>query len=970
MNDSLTRLRKADQILAEVLEHPPEQREELVLRSCDGDQPLYDEVISLLHAEAGTGGFLPTGGAQSCALWAALTQEATDEQPVPQGTLIGAYQVVRELGRGGMGVVYLAERADDQFTQKVALKLLKRGTDTDEVIRRFEQERQILATLNHPAIARLSDGGAAVDGRPFFAMELVEGQPVDQYCDAHRLTVKERLELFLEIARAVHHAHCNLVVHRDLKPSNILVTAERQVKLLDFGIAKILDDSAATHAAPTTRTWVRIMTPQYASPEQVRGGPVTTASDVYQLGLLLHLLLTGRHPYRVQGADAVEVEQMICEQKPVLPSSAVLASDPLGEQDTERVSHLRQLSPQRLRRQLVGDLDTITLMALRKEPERRYASAAQLAQDIERHLAGQPVAARKDTLRYRLQKLLQRHKVAALAVTSMIVLIVVVIGLFTARLASERDRARLEADKAIHVASFMKELFAVADPNRAQGEEMLVSEFLDRGAERVEQGLAEQPEIQAEMLAVLGVTYTNLAKYDRARSMLERALEIRRNLWDENHLGVATSLQDLARLNMLQGKYAEAEPLFQRSIEIQESDLKTEAVNLAMTINNLAVLFIYMQRLEEAEPLIWRVIRIRESELGPDHPEVAAGYNNLAGIYVSQGRYKEAEPLFQRSLEIREQIFGPEHSEVADGSNNLAVVHLRLGRYDSAAQLLQRAASIWRQTLGAEHPKLTRALNNLAIIRVREGDYSAAEPLFEEALAARQKVFGPNHPKVASCMFNLGGLREVQGRIEEAEVLHRKALAIREEVLGPDNPSVALSLGDIANLCRDQGRYSEAEPLYQRALEILESSRGADDYYFALILLQKTYLHLKQGRLATAEEGFNCSLGIISDLQSRGKVGQDELGKQAEIHLALGNLYEQRDETEKARGSWRRALVVSEGLDQGNAEMLNIYAKALLRLGRVEESRPIVTQVLATELRDQELVKLCKRYRLPVSADQ
>ncbi|MGH9162450.1 MAG: serine/threonine-protein kinase, partial [Vicinamibacteraceae bacterium] len=418
-------------------------------------------------------GFLQSGGALRGPLWQDLSDKLAARDGVASGDRLGPYAIVKEIGHGGMGAVYLAERQDGQFEQRVALKLLEHDTTRASVVQRFEQERRILAALNHPGIARLFDGGATSDGRPYFVMEYVDGMPIDRYCDDRRLTVDQRLRLFTKVGEAVQHAHRNLVVHRDLKPSNILVTANGEVKLLDFGIAKVLDAGVAHASAAHTNT--RVMTPAYASPEQLRGETVTTASDIYQLGLLLYELLTGRRPYGRYERTPHELERAISETAPLPPSTAVTGGDTSRDRRTgpvadgegsfpEIASRRGGTTPERLRRRLSGDLDTMVLMALRKEPERRYATVAQMTEDVLRHLSGLPVRARPDTLGYRTSKFVRRHARAVAGVAAALILVVGIAGYYTTRLAVARDRARLEAEKAAQVSQILTGACPVPGP--------------------------------------------------------------------------------------------------------------------------------------------------------------------------------------------------------------------------------------------------------------------------------------------------------------------------------------------------------------------------------------------------------------------------------------------------------------------------------------------------------------------------
>ncbi|MEM9996487.1 MAG: serine/threonine-protein kinase, partial [Bacteroidota bacterium] len=496
---------------------PEAERLPYLRDACGDDTALFDEAAALVAADTDTHGLLD-GGALDAVTGDAL---ALLGDLSLEGTQVGPYHLVRLLGTGGMGDVYLAERASPdeqaQFEQQVALKLVKPGMDSRQVLRRFQQERQILARLQHPHIARLLDGGVTERGQPYFVMEYVEGVPIDAYCDTHRLTVDERLALFQDACRAVLYAHSQLVVHRDLKPSNILVTENASgepglrkptVKLLDFGIAKVLTDE--DDATALTRTGKAVMTPAYASPEQVRGEPVGTGTDIYSLGVVLYELLAGQRPYALPEHDRLAAAQMLAEQEPEPPSTVVRRATTGGDTTGSQITDARRTQPERLRRRLTGDLDVICLTALRTEPERRYPTVAALLDDVRRHLTGLPVTARRDTATYRLGKFVQRHRVGVIATVVVGVLFAALASFYTVQLAAERDRAQAEAAKATEIAAFLEGIFEVADPSVAQGDTVTARALLDEGAARIETDLAGEPEVQAQMMTVMGNVYRSL----------------------------------------------------------------------------------------------------------------------------------------------------------------------------------------------------------------------------------------------------------------------------------------------------------------------------------------------------------------------------------------------------------------------------------------------------------------------------
>ncbi|MEM6646876.1 MAG: serine/threonine-protein kinase, partial [Bacteroidota bacterium] len=567
-------------------EQPTDEREAYVRRASAGDEALFEAVMGLLREDESTAQLLDGVVFDTQALLAASPQE---------GDRVGPYRLVRHLGTGGMGTVYLAERADGHFEQQVAVKVIRQGFGSDQTRQRFHHERQILARLQHPHIARLLDGGVTERGQSYLVMEYVAGEPIDAYCDARQLSIDDRLALFGDVCKAVLYAHSQLVIHRDLKPSNILVTPDGQVKLLDFGVAKLLDDEAdglmlTQGAAP--------MTPAYASPEQVRGEPVGTSTDIYSLGVVLYELLAGHRPYLLNERSAADVARVICHEQPVRPSTAIRtrAADATA---TASLSEARRTAPERLQRRLHGDLDMISLMALRKEPSRRYASVEALADDVQRHLAGLPVRAQRDTLRYRAGKFVRRHRLGV----AVSILIPLLMGFYTVQLVQERNRAEaeraratLEAEKAQTVSSFLEALFSASNPfsdrqdQAARGPDVTALELLERGASQVEADLAHQPEVQVRMMLVLGNAFQGLGAYGDAEAQLKRALERSRANAEAAPMQIVESATELASLYWELGRYDASEALHKESVMQLRSLVEADDLRLQVALNNLATL--------------------------------------------------------------------------------------------------------------------------------------------------------------------------------------------------------------------------------------------------------------------------------------------------------------------------------------------------------------------------------------------
>ena len=642
----------------------------------------------------------------------------------PQVERLGPYRIVSMLGEGGMGAVYLAERDDDEFLQQVAIKVV-RGLLDPERVRQFRNERQILAWLEHANIARLLDGGTTDDGLPYLVMEYVAGVPIDRYADARRLTVADRLRLFLVVCDAVSHAHRSLIVHRDIKPTNILVTAAGVPKLLDFGIARLALEGGAPDRS-VTRAPARMMTPDYASPEVVRGEHVTTAADVYALGVLLYELLTGRRPLRFATLSSLEIERVVCHVDPPRASDAAgLDSDPPGVSAATRAA-TRQTSAQRLRTELRGDLDAVLSTAMAKDPDRRYASVDAFAADLRSYLDGRPIAARRATWAYTARRFVARHRWPVAAAAAFVVVLsgaAIVLSIQAARLAEERDRTAHERDTAQQVVGFLTGLFEVSDPDASAGPPVSARELLDRGAERIDTELSGQPVVQARLLGTIGGVYGSLGVYDQSATLLERALDLRRSTLGVGHVDTAASMEALAEAYRELARYDDAEALHREALAIKR-------------------------------------------RVGDSPASIAASLNDLGLTLIERGRYADAEPLLREAIETWRRLEPDASANVAVGLNNLAQTLRQQGRLDDAAAALDEAIAIRRRRFGNDHPLLAHVLGHLGQVRNAQGDLARAEPLLREALAIRRKAYGDDHPDTATSFNNLASLLHDAGDLD------------------------------------------------------------------------------------------------------------------------------------------------------------------------------------------------------------
>jgi serine/threonine-protein kinase len=742
---------------------------------------------------------------------------------------VGAYEIEREIGRGGMGTVYLAFRADAAFEKKVAIKVTTGALASADAVERFKRERQILARLEHPNIARLIDGGATREGMPYLVMELIDGQPLHVYCDQKRLPTVKRLELFLAVCSAVAYAHHELVIHRDLKPANILVTPEGVPRLLDFGIAKLVDPEAGAEAAGVTAL---AFTPWYASPEQVRGEPLATATDIYSLGVVLYELLTGHGPYRLQTWNPLEVLRAVVEQEPEVPSSAVDRTVSLPASAGQRravltprsVSSIREGTPARLRSRLRGDLDAILLTALRKEPERRYPSVAALAADIQAHLEGRPVSARRDSALYRAGKFVRRHRwgtVAALAILTLVAGGAANVVVQSQRVARERDRAA-------RIQRFLVELFNVSDPGEARGSTVTAREVLDKGAAKVRQDLEAQPEAKADIMETMADVYNRLGLNARAADLAREALAFRRQSRDREPKALANTLNLLGSILMDQGRNAEAETAYREALELRRRSHGEKSLEVAQTLNNLGGVLDTLGRYDESDRLQQESLEIKRQLLGPEHPSIATGLYNLGiGLY-RRGDLKGAEARLSESLAIMRKAYGEDHPEVAFTMQSLGVLYDDTGRYEEAEQIYREALALQRKVLGQEHPDIVTTLTNLANTLNHTGRLAEAEAVLREALPMSRKLYGEEAIDTAHVLAALAEAELRLGHLEAAERDAASALAVREKAFGLEHPDTAEARVLHGRVLVAQRRYAEAETALRLGFEVLEKQPGPE----------------------------------------------------------------------------------------------------------------------------------------------
>ena len=873
--------REARAIFEEAIGLTAAERPALLEQRCGGDAELLAAVETLLEVDAAADHPLDTPPAQEIA---DLVSEHQDQAWI--GRQLGPYRVLEKIGSGGMGSVFLAERADQEYEQRVAIKTLRAGWLAEDSVARFRRERQILARLEHPNIARLLDGGHTEQGLPYLVMEHVEGVSIHEYVQQQRLTVRERVELLRKVIGAVRFAHQNLIVHRDLKAGNVLVTPDGEPKLLDFGIAKLLTDDAP---APPSST--RILTPSYASPEQAAGGQVTTASDVYSLGVLLYELLTGRRPISWQGSSAAEIERRLREVTPETPSRAVQ-----GLEQPAVLAAWRASSPAAVARQLSGDLDTITLKALRKRPENRYSSAEAFGEDLGRWLNGLPVSARPASMGYRLRKFVGRHRIAvAAASVAALALVALISSLWFAadRIARERDLARFEQENAEEIASLMIGIFQWADPETNLGREPSIHEILEIGERRVRESFLGQPRLKAELLATLAEVRSHLGRYEDAAKLADESLGL---LDDEAPRGApakASTLHLRAEIHYLARELDAAQSAARSALELWSSPdsvgarasthllgriitskgEQDERPRLGLDIHQGALrrfeasgappdavyrdglrgeaqAFRRLGLFEEAEVSTRRALQVQLGLHPGVHPETVSLMRELTSRQRAIGKLEEALETGTQAMQLTSDLYGPDHPATADAHERLANVHRRLGDPEAARVEFAAALAIYRKVLGDGHPAVASALSNLATMLVHDvGRADEAEPFAAEALEIRKAHYGDPSGSVAFARVLYADVLVALGRATEALAEARSARAIFRDLSNkPDlDWNVAMAESSLGHALTALGRWDDAEASLERAQELLDALRGPEDLLSVRCARRRLALFEKRG---------------------------------------------------------------------------------------------------------------------------
>jgi len=784
-----------------------------------------------------------------------------------------------------MGSVFLAQRMDGVYEQTVALKIVRHGMETPENICRFEKEREILAGLNHPNIARLIDGGVTDFGLPYLVMEYVDGTPIDEYCENNKLTISQRITLVISLCNAVQFAHNNLVIHRDLKPANILIDKNGRVKILDFGIAKLVEDRI-DFEGDSEVTSTQAVTPAYAAPEQITGNSVTTSTDTYSMGVLLYKLLAGVTPFNLNDVSPYSGREKIINQEPLKPS---LKFNKLTIEQQNKISKSRLVSASKLFKILKVDLDAILLKSLRKEACERYQTIDNLVEDLKRYLSNKPVFAHQGSLTYRTKKLVRRN-FKQIFVAAAIILLSVTFAIFHSnRITEEKNIAQYEAMKTAEISSLLFDLFEANTPDQSLGETITAQELLERGLNRAEK-LVNQPELQAQMFGVIGKVYLKIGNVSKSKSLIDKSVDIYTRIYGTDHPETALAIASQALVQSSIGNYSDAEMLYDYALGILEDHSGAYLNKYTDSINEQGYVLRRQGKYEEAEEVFRKNYNLLRDQHGELNAKVVAALNGVGVTQFNRGYYEKAENIFREVLDKRIQIYGETHPDIAESKNSLGALLMNLGQYKEAEQLFEDAFYLRNRILGENHPKTLLTLNNLAILQRDRGKFDLSATSFEKVISKKEQRFGTNTVASAISYFSYGELLLMMERFEEANTQFNKSLQIFEDFLGEDHSFTARSKMNLGIGYLHTNKINEAERLiqegYNKVVEIHSEKtleRAIADHQFGVMNIKKGNYQLASLHLEKSLDAFNTLERIES---ARSKIVLEDIQMLKQVALS------------------------------------------------------------------------------------
>jgi len=882
---------KIETIVDEALELPAEERSAHIINRCGDDETCMKHALSFLDSIEKADTYF-TGKKrvkEKVADFAA--NERTKQYQLENliGETIGSYKLIRLLGEGGMGAVYLAERMDGQFDHRVAIKIIKNDLKETGLYSHFVQERQILAGLNHENIGRLYDGGVTESGIPYLIMEYVDGIPIDTYCDQNRLSVNERIDLFKFVCAAAHYAHKNLVIHRDLKSQNILITDDGTVKIMDFGIAKLSGDDR-TQENPDDGESAQYLSFTNAAPEQLTDTPITTASDIYSLGILLYRLLSGTHPLPIQKKSGIEIISIIKNSKPQ-PASVKLKT--LDSDVLKIIAGNRNSDASALPKLLRDDLDAILLKCLHKIPAERYQMVEELIHDLERYQQGYPVKAFRGPKFYYFKKYVGRNRASLLVAAAFFLIATMSVTFYTHQVQQERDIAKLEANKANQVTNFVLDLFKGSDPTQTGGDEISARDLLDRGIERTAY-LVNQPEIQANMLEVLGRILTQLGDFDKAEELLTQSIDIRTKLFSQKHAETISAYGYLGALLSARGELFDAQTVLENVINQREILFGTQQAALSEANTELGYVYRRLGKFEEAEDLYRKLIEIYESSLGPNDPLTLLSISSLGVTLHGQGKLDEAEIRYRDVLEKRANLYDTIHPDVAMSMNNLGSLLMNQGEFEEAGKLLSDALDMRIALFGPWHPKVALSTNNMGILKRNTGDFEAATEYFETALDINTRLFGPEQLQTGINMFSKAELFMMTGDYQQSLDYYNKSNQIFRRHLPEGSSFIARSSMGIgeALMNHDKNKLEDAEYFLNKGFKKVQEIHRSNSLEYGLALAQMGKLNLRKSDTETGIQYLVDAYAILSRIDGtsgvRSKAVLNLLIKHSGEHFAAG----------------------------------------------------------------------------------